>query len=127
MKKIQQFGKMDYDEENDLLFFSLTRSEYLHSLELHDIIVDLDKENKIMGIEMFNAAKLLNVSPNSIIDTIQCMINIIVHKGKLQIHFFFKIEHHGEIIQKEQVITQVISSSIPDVKTDFLIEKKVLV
>lgn len=53
---------VDYDKENDDLFLSKGRGNYEGSVEIGDFIIDFSKNDKIVGIEIMNASKNLNIS-----------------------------------------------------------------
>lgn len=50
---------IDYDKESDDLFL-YTKEKSKGSVEIGDLILDFDKNGKLVGIEMLNATKFLN-------------------------------------------------------------------
>jgi uncharacterized protein YuzE len=44
-------GEADYDYANDILFFKIKDREYSHSIELEDIVLDIDVSGIITGIQ----------------------------------------------------------------------------
>ena len=53
--------KMDYDSGEDVLYIYSEKGKVKESLELSkDIIIDLDKNNKLVAIEIFNAYGFLH-------------------------------------------------------------------
>lgn len=61
---------VDYDEENDDLFLRKGREKYEASIEIGDFIVDFSKNDRIVGIEIMNASKNLNIS-KALLNTIK--------------------------------------------------------
>jgi len=47
---------IDYDYENDSLFFFVKGADYTHSLNLNNIILDFGPGNSVKGVEIQNAA-----------------------------------------------------------------------
>jgi len=55
-----QKGITDYDFAYDILFFKIKDREYDYSIELDDLIIDLDTDGFIIGIQIFEASKFLS-------------------------------------------------------------------
>jgi uncharacterized protein YuzE len=53
-------AKVSYDQEEDVLYVRLDRP-ISDSLQVGDFIVDFSKDNKIVGLEMLNASKLVSM------------------------------------------------------------------
>ncbi len=51
--------KIDYDEENDILFL-YSGEKAKDSLQIDEFVIDFSSENKIVAIEIFNASKILS-------------------------------------------------------------------
>ena len=61
-KKVKGKGEVDYDYKHDILFFKVKNREYTKSIELLDnLVVDVDKEGFLTGIQIFDAAEYLNI------------------------------------------------------------------
>ena len=61
--------KFDYDEENDSLFIYKSDETVKGSVEIGDFVVDLNPNlNKIVGLEIINASKILKTSLSKDID-----------------------------------------------------------
>jgi uncharacterized protein YuzE len=55
--------QIDYDEEFDILYLRKRNEKVLFSIKLgKNILIDVTKFNKIVGIEIFNASKTLKLS-----------------------------------------------------------------
>jgi len=59
-------GEMDYDYSNDILFFKVKNRDYDHSIELEDVVLDVDKEGYTTGIQIFGASKMFDVDKDSL-------------------------------------------------------------
>lgn len=54
---------IDYDEEFDILYLRKENEKVSFSIKLgNNILVDVTKSSKIVGIEIFNASKFLKIS-----------------------------------------------------------------
>ena len=54
-------AKMRYSFAEDIIFASPTERKYDSSIQIGDLIFDLDEKNKIIGFEILNASKTLGV------------------------------------------------------------------
>ena len=68
MKHLDAKGKGEYlyDFSNDILMFKVRERDYDHSIELEDIVLDVDKEEYITGIQIFGASKMFNVDKDTL-------------------------------------------------------------
>ncbi len=65
-KHLDAKGERDYDKENDILSFKVENREYDHSIELEDMVLDVDTEGYITGIQIFGASQMFNTSKESL-------------------------------------------------------------
>lgn len=61
-RNLEAEGEMDYDFVNDILFFKVKDREYNFSLEFQNIVIDIDAEKFIVGIQIFDASKFLRIN-----------------------------------------------------------------
>jgi uncharacterized protein YuzE len=50
-----------YDFQNDILYMSAKQREYEFSEEVDELVIDLDKNKKIIGLEIFDASEKFNI------------------------------------------------------------------
>ena len=68
-KRLEGKGEVDYDFKHDILFFKTKEREYAKSIELLDnLVIDVDKEGFLTGIQIFDAAKYLNIDKKSLLN-----------------------------------------------------------
>ena len=60
-KSLKVKGEFDYDYKYDTLFFKTSEREYVKSIELENMVLDIDKAGFIVGIPIFEASKFLNL------------------------------------------------------------------
>ena len=65
-KHLEAEGEMDYDYENDILFFKVKNREYDFSIEFQNMVVDVDKEQFIVGIQIFDASDFLKINKSNL-------------------------------------------------------------
>jgi len=59
-------GEADYDYANDILFFKIKDREYSHSIELEDIVLDIDVSGIITGIQIFAASNMFQIEKEAL-------------------------------------------------------------
>jgi len=52
---------VDYDKKYDVFYILKKKKDIFHSIDLGDFVIDLDKNNNIVGIEIFGISKMLNI------------------------------------------------------------------
>lgn len=83
----------DYDFQNDSMFFSITEDyEYNRSLRLdEDIILDFDKNNIPVAIEILHASQRLNMDKIYLKDLLGLDMNIDISKDYIHIKAAFTL------------------------------------
>ena len=54
-----QKAKVDYDSKNDILWIYLGEP-VRDSVEIDNFVIDFSRDNRIVGVEIFNASKLIS-------------------------------------------------------------------
>ncbi|MBI2147797.1 DUF2283 domain-containing protein [Candidatus Woesearchaeota archaeon] len=55
-------GEYTYDYNNDILLFKIKGREYATSLEFDNLVLDIDKEGFITGLQVFDASAVFRLS-----------------------------------------------------------------
>lgn len=69
-------GKASYDIEVDIFAAMPVKREYNSSVQVGDIIFDLDSEGKINGIEILNASRMFNTPKVFLKNIVSCRLKI---------------------------------------------------
>ena len=115
-KSIQGKGEADYDFKHDILFFKTNDRKYAKSIELLDnIVVDVDKEGFLVGIQIFDASEFLNLDKKELLSIPKWSFNANVYDGnKIDIRLIFRIKVRNKIIEKNPIIAQQINQKLPN-------------
>ncbi len=115
-KSIQGKGEMDYDFKHDILFFKTKDRKYAKSIELLDnIVVDVDKEGFLVGIQIFDASEFLNLDKKELLSIPKWVFNANVYDGnKIDIRLTFQIKVRNKIVEKNPIIAQQINQKLPN-------------
>lgn len=60
-KHLEGKGELLYDLKNDILMFKVKDRDYKFSIEFQNFTVDIDKEDFVTGIRIFDASKVIGV------------------------------------------------------------------
>ncbi len=124
MKKkiIKHKGEVDYDYKNDILFFKTKDREYVKSVELDNIVLDIDSKGQIVGIQIFEASKFLRMNKVPLREIPNWEFFTKVDKikendkelTKIEIRLIFQVKVRNKVIEKNPIIMpQLISESLP--------------
>ena len=114
-KSIQGKGEVDYDYKHDILFFKTKDREYVKSIELLDnLVVDVDKEGFLTGIQMFDASEYLKIDKKSLLQIPNWQFTINVHENIIEIRLVFQTKIRNKIVEKNPIIAQQINQKLPN-------------
>ncbi len=95
---MQNKFKLDYDFEEDLLYLYNENKKSKGSIELGELIVDLEKKGEVVGLEIFEASKYLSeltnkkISKESLKKIEKASISFISKKGTILIKILLPIK-----------------------------------
>lgn len=112
-RHLEAEGEMDYDYINDILFFKLQNREYDFSLEFQNMVIDVDKEKFITGIQIFNASEFLGIQKINLRKIPKWQFKSRIDKGVIEIRLFYQIEIRNKIIKGNPIIIQENRSNLP--------------
>jgi len=105
-------GEMDYDYSNDILFFKIKNREYKKSIELDDLILDIDNEGFVTGLQIFGASKMLRIEKDSLRNVKKWSFEINVEENIITIHLFFEAMKKNKIVEMGQNIIRESTSPL---------------
>ncbi|MBR9675706.1 DUF2283 domain-containing protein [Candidatus Woesearchaeota archaeon] len=105
-------GEVDYDYKNDILFFKTKNMDYDKSIEMDNIILDIDSEGLIVGIQIFEASKFLRMNKLSLREILHWEFGTKVDKikegvkelTKIEIRLTFKVKVRNQLVEKNPII-----------------------
>ncbi len=112
-KYLEANGEMDYDYVNDILFFKIKDREYSRSIEFENLVLDIDTENFITGIQIFDASKFLQVDKESLRVVPKWELKAIIDRNKIEIRLNYKTHFRNMIIEKNPIIIQENRENLP--------------
>ncbi len=115
-KHLQGKGEADYDYKNDILFFKSSEREYDSSVELDKLVLDIDKEGYIVGIQIFDASTLLNINKDLLLKIPKWGFTAIVENNRIFFNLVFSIVNRNKIIERNPIIIEPTGRDLPDSK-----------
>jgi len=112
-KELEGAGEMDYDYVNDILFFKVKNREYDFSLEFQNMVIDVDEEQFITGIQIFEASKFLGITKMALRRIPTWQFKAKIKENLVEIRLFYQIEIRNRIIEKNPIIMQENTAQLP--------------
>ena len=112
-RHLEAKGEMDYDYVNDILFFKVKDREYDFSLEFQNMVIDVDKERFIVGIQIFDASKFLGVPKTHLRTIPKWKFEAHIEDGVIEIRLFYQIAIRNKILERNPIIIQENKPKLP--------------
>ena len=106
-------GEMDYDYVNDILFFKVRGREYDRSLEFENLVIDVDSENFITGIQIFDASEFLRMDKISLRNIPKWQFQAYIDEESIEIRINFQVSVRNQLIEKNPIIIQRNEENLP--------------
>ena len=101
-RTLEAEGEMDYDYVNDILLFKVKDRDYNFSIEFQNMVIDVDNEQFIVGIQIFDASKFLKIGKEHLRKITNWQF-----KAKLQDNEF-RIDLYYQVVVRNQVVNNNI-------------------
>ena len=116
-RELREKGEFDYDYAHDTLFFKCKDRPYDRSLELDDLVVDVDEEGFIVGLQIFDASDYFHVAKQHLRLAKTWKMQANVEKisdteAKIEIRLVFQVMVRNKIVQPAPIITQNVRESL---------------
>lgn len=112
-RHLEAEGQMDYDYVNDILFFKIKEREYDFSLEFQNMVIDVDKEQFIVGIQIFDASEFLSISKQHLRNIPKWQFKSRIDNGVIEVRLFYEINIRNKVVTGNPIIVQENKSQLP--------------
>jgi len=106
-------GEMDYDYVNDILFFKVKNREYDFSIEFQNMVIDVDKEQFVVGIQIFDASQFLLMSKINLREIPKWQFKSKIEEGIIELRLNYQLQIRNKIFEKSPIIIQENKSGLP--------------
>lgn len=97
-KHLEAEGEMDYDYANDILFFKVKNREYDFSIEFQNIVIDVDKEQFIVGIQIFDASDFLKINKANLRKITKWQFKAKLRDNEFRVDLYYQVVARNKII-----------------------------
>ena len=112
-KHLEAEGEMDYDYVNDILFFKIKNREYNFSIEFQNMVIDIDEEKFVVGIQIFNASEFLRMSKVNLREIPKWQFNSKIEGEVIELRLNYQLKVRNKIFDKNPIIIQENKSMLP--------------
>jgi len=112
-KHLEAEGEMDYDFANDILFFKVKNREYNFSIEFRNMVIDIDEEKFIVGIQIFEASEFLKMSKLNLREISRWNFKAKIDEGIIEFRLNYQVKIRNRIFEKNPIIIQGNKSNLP--------------
>ena len=113
-KHLEGKGEVDYDLANDILFFKTKDREYDRSIEFENFVIDVDSEEFITGIQIFDASKFLQVDKELLRNIPNWTFKAVIANDKIELRLNYQTQVRNKTIEKNPIIIQENKSHLPN-------------
>ncbi len=107
-------GEYDYDYKNDIFFFKVKNREYSHSIELHNLVIDFDEESFIVGLQIFGASEVFQLSKKDLMKVKNFRMQSKINNGLIQINLSFGMAISNKQVEYNPIIFERIGKETPN-------------
>ena len=113
-RKLTGEGEFDYDLANDILFFKVKNREYSYSMELSNYVIDIDSEEFVVGMQIFDASTLFNLGKEVLKSVKNWRLEATIKNNIIQVKVFFDTVIRNKIVERNPIIVQRTMEDLPD-------------
>lgn len=113
-KHLEGKGQTDYDFDHDILFFKTAERDYFKSIELYNLVLDIDKDGFIVGIQIFEASKFLDIAKTKLLEVKNWRYDASINDGILNIRLIFKVLVRNQLVEARPIIIQPVEENLPN-------------
>ena len=118
MVRSSEANKIDYDYDNDVIFFYNENKSYDFSIDTEGIILDLSEDNYVMDIEISNASKRFGVSKSDLRAVKRFKADINIDKDNIEISMKLEIQKRNRLFDKFFNALALNTMNIPPSRQD---------
>ena len=122
-------GEFLYDYKYDILTFKIKNRNYKHSFEFQNFVADVDNENFITGIRIFDASQVFGVDKFVLRDIAGGQFKSRIENNIVTIVFKFVSKVRNRLfplLSKQENFTQQITQPAPVKIADSLVEAPIV-
>ena len=115
MKELKTQGECLYDYKYDILTYKCKKRNYQYSIEFQNFAIDIDEENFVTGIRIFDASKVFTVNKELLMHIVDGEFKATMEKNVITITIKFLGLTRNKVIPlftKRENFTQQITTPV---------------
>lgn len=109
-------GVYDYDYRNDIAFFKIKNRDYKKSVEVNNLLIDIDKENFVTGLQIFGASGFLRVPKKFLRECPAWNFEANLENNKIEVRLQFAIKVRNQVKEVNPIIVEPLKGRYEDSK-----------
>ncbi|MEK6823356.1 MAG: DUF2283 domain-containing protein [Nanoarchaeota archaeon] len=107
-------GVYTYDYDNDILLFCVKDREYARSLDFEGIVVDVDTEGLVKGIQVFDAAKTFRIPKLHLknISGFEFYASVDHNIVQVQLRFMYVSRNKQKVVQGQDFVREAVNARL---------------
>jgi len=97
-RTLEAEGEMDYDYVNDILLFKVKDREYDFSIEFQNMVVDVDNDKFIVGIQIFDASKFLKINKEHLRKITKWQFKARLQDSEFRIDLYYQVIIRNRVV-----------------------------
>ena len=97
-RTLEAEGEMDYDYVNDILLFKIKNREYDFSIEFQNMVIDIDNEKFIVGIQIFDASEFIKISKEHLRKITNWKFKAKLRGNEFRIELYYQVIIRNKIV-----------------------------
>lgn len=110
-KHLSGEGEVLYDDRYDILTFKVKDRKYKKSVEFQNFVIDIDREDFVSGLRIFDASKVLNKEKNALKNIFSFAFKAAIENNVITVAFTFTTRKNKQ--EPLQEMTQQITTTFP--------------
>ena len=107
-------GELSYDFANDILFFKVKNREYSHSIEVNNIVIDIDEDDFIVGMQIFDASEMFELPKVQLVGPHGAKFRATIRDNRIQVSLLLEIRVRNKIFRPNPIVIQESDEELPD-------------
>lgn len=91
-------GEVSYDYKYDILIFKTKNRNYKQSFEFQNFVMDVDEENFITGIRIFDASKVFGFEKHALRDIVYWEFTANIENNVITVKFKFSCKMRNKLL-----------------------------
>lgn len=107
-------GEFDYDYSHDILFFKIKDREYGRSMEIDNLVVDIDKKDFVVGLQVFDASEFLQIPKIALKSIDQWKLDTKIEENRLEVRLLFRAVQRNKVLEMKPIILEPLKEPLPN-------------